>query len=131
MLLKTVDFDDTALKVTVANVPAAPGTGFAARPPVHVNVAGPAAIVFPTVCVRVLPPLPAILLLLIVPLEDTQFGDAFAFQIAPLAVIVIDSLVESASVTPIENSMAVGVAPEIKLPVTATAPSQTSEALVT
>jgi hypothetical protein len=57
-----------------------------------------------------------------VTLEDTHTGegDALGSQIDALAVIFIQSFDKRASVTPIENTTAVGATPAFKLPVAVT-----------
>ena len=116
LALVIVDFAETAVKVT--DVTAA---GFSASPPVHVNVLAPTGIVPPTVNVKTFPLTPAALLL-IVTLEETHTGggDALGSQIDALAVIFIQSFDKRASVTPIENTTAVGATPAFKLPVAVT-----------
>ena len=112
--LRTVDFEDTALNNKVLAE-----DGFSARPPVHVTVLAPTGIVPPAVNVKTFPLSPAALLL-IVTLEDTHTGDPFGTQIDALAVIFIQSFDKRASVTPIENTTAVGATPAFKLPVAVT-----------
>ena len=114
--LRTVDFEDTALNNKVLAE-----DGFSARPPVHVTVLAPVATLLLVVIVKTFPLTPAALLL-IVPLEETHTGgdDALGSQIDALAVIFIQSFDKRASVTPIENTTAVGATPAFKLPVAVT-----------